>query len=50
MVWVSDMLGSQRGHAVEWQVCLAHYADLRVMPTDAWQPAPEAAIVAMGSA
>jgi transposase len=23
-VWVSDMLGSQRGHAVEWQVCLAH--------------------------
>ena len=24
LVWVSDMLGSQRGHAVEWQVCLAH--------------------------
>ena len=24
MVWVPDMLGSQRGHAVEWQVCLAH--------------------------
>ena len=24
MVWVSDMPGSQRGHAVEWQVCLAH--------------------------
>jgi hypothetical protein len=24
MVWVSDMLGSQRGHAVEWQVCMAH--------------------------
>jgi transposase len=24
MVWVSDMLGSQRGHGVEWQVCLAH--------------------------
>jgi len=23
-VWVSDMLGSQRGHAEEWQVCLAH--------------------------
>ena len=22
-VWVSDMLGSQKGHAVEWQVCLA---------------------------
>jgi len=24
LVWVSDMLGSQRGHAVHWQVCLAH--------------------------
>ncbi len=24
MVWVSDMLGSQRGHADQWQVCLAH--------------------------
>jgi len=24
MVWVSDMLGSQRGHAEQWQVCLAH--------------------------
>ena len=24
LVWVSDMLGSQCGHAVEWQVCLAH--------------------------
>ena len=24
LVWVSDMLGSQRGHAVEWQVCLSH--------------------------
>src|SRR5207302_8719773 len=23
-VWVSDMLGSQRGHGVAWQVCLAH--------------------------
>ena len=23
-VWVSDMLASQRGHAKEWQVCLAH--------------------------
>ena len=24
LVWVSDMLGSQRGHAIRWQVCLAH--------------------------
>jgi transposase len=23
-VWVSDMLGSQKGHGIEWQVCLAH--------------------------
>ena len=23
-VWVSDMLGAQRGHADAWQVCLAH--------------------------
>ena len=23
-VWVSGMLGSQRGHGVRWQVCLAH--------------------------
>jgi transposase len=23
-VWVSHMLGSQRGHGVLWQVCLAH--------------------------
>jgi transposase len=23
-VWVSDMLGSQRGHGARWQVCLAH--------------------------
>ena len=23
-VWVSDMLGSQRGHGILWQVCLAH--------------------------
>src|SRR5208283_3754020 len=22
-VWISDMLGSQRGHGVQWQVCLA---------------------------
>ncbi len=49
-IWVSDLYGAQQGHADLWQVCLAHYADLRVMPTDACRPAPEAAIVAMGSA
>jgi len=35
-VWVSDMLGSQRGHGVQWQVCLAQYADVRNMPMSAW--------------
>jgi transposase len=24
LVWVSDMVGSQRGHGIQWQVCLAH--------------------------
>jgi transposase len=24
LVWVSDMLGAQRGHGAAWQVCLAH--------------------------
>ena len=23
-IWVSDLLGSQQGHAAEWQICLAH--------------------------
>jgi transposase len=23
-IWVSDLLGSQQGHAEEWQICLAH--------------------------
>jgi len=49
-VWVSDMLGSQRGHAGLWQVCLAHYADPRIMPTDGWEPAPMAVIAALGPA
>jgi transposase len=29
-IWVSDLFGAQRGHADEWQVCLAHQLrDLR---------------------
>ena len=28
-VWVSDMLGSQKGHGVEWQVCLDKHILLR---------------------
>jgi transposase len=49
-LWVSDLYGAQQGHAEEWQICLAHYADLFVMPTSAWEPAPVAVIAAMGSA
>jgi transposase len=36
MVWVSDMLGSQRGHGVEWQVCLAHLRHCH--GNRVWQP------------
>ena len=35
LVWVSDMLGSQRGHAVQWQVCLAHLLRDATMPWSA---------------
>ncbi|MEA2726595.1 MAG: hypothetical protein QOF70_1070 [Acetobacteraceae bacterium] len=31
-------------------LCNAHYAAPRIMPTDAWEPAPEAVIAAMGPA
>jgi transposase len=24
VIWVSDLYGVQRGHAEEWQICLAH--------------------------
>jgi hypothetical protein len=49
-LWVSDLYGAQQGHAEHWQVCLAHYADLRVMPTLLCQPARTAAIAEVGSA
>jgi len=26
-IWVSDLYGAQQGHAADWQICLAHYAD-----------------------
>ena len=32
------------------QTCLAHYADLRIMPTRAWKPASEAGIAVTRSA
>jgi hypothetical protein len=31
-------------------LCIVHYAAPRIMPTDAWEPAPEAVIAAMGPA
>ena len=49
--WVSDRLGAQTGWADKGhQVCLAHYADLWIMPTGAGRPASAAVIAAMGSA
>jgi transposase len=49
-IWVADCYGGQLGHGAVWQMCLAHYAALRIMPTDAWTPAPEAVIAEMGPA
>src|SRR3954469_14980010 len=49
-IWVSDLYGAQQGHAEEWQICLAHYADPLIMPTVAGQPARVAVIADMGSA
>jgi hypothetical protein len=49
-IWVSDLYGAQQGHADPWQVCLAHYAAPRIMPTGAWEPAPVAVIAALGPA
>ncbi len=49
-LWVSDLYSAQLGHAEDWQICLAHYADLLIMPTGAWEPAPAAVIAATGSA
>ncbi len=49
-LWVSDLYSAQQGHAEDWQICLAHYADLLIMPTGAWEPALAAVIAATGSA
>ena len=32
------------------QRCWVHYADLRIMPTNGWTPAPDEVIAALGSA
>jgi transposase len=49
-IWVSDLYGAQQGHTDPWQVCLAHCAAPRIMPTGAWEPAPVAVIAALGPA
>jgi len=49
-LWVSGLYSAQLGHAEDWQICQAHYADLLIMPTGAWEPAPAAVIAATGSA
>ncbi|WP_408887488.1 IS66 family transposase [Rhodopila globiformis] len=49
-VWISDRLGSQAGWGEKHQACLAHYADLRVMPTFPCQLARTAVIAAAGAA
>jgi transposase len=49
-VWVADRYGGQLGHGAVRQMCLAHYADLLIMPTVGWEPTPVAVIAGMGSA
>jgi transposase len=46
---VTDGYGAYRDYERR-QRCLAHYADLRIMPPATWNPAPAAMIAAMGSA
>ena len=50
-VWISDRYGGQMGWARrEHQVCLAHYADLQIMPTSGENLASPAVIATVGSA
>jgi len=49
-VWVADRYAGQLGHGAARQMCLAHYADPRIMPPDGWEPAPMAVIAALGPA
>ena len=49
--WISDRYGGQMGWARrEHQVCLAHYADLQIMPTSGENLASPAVIATVGSA
>jgi len=50
-VWVADRYAGQNNHGMlRQQLCRAHYADLLIMPTGAWEPALAAVIAATGSA
>jgi len=49
-VWVADRYAGQLGHGAVRQMCLAHYADLWIMPTCPWNPASEAVIAAKEAA
>jgi hypothetical protein len=49
-IWVADRYAAQSGHGAARQLCLAHYADLRVMPTFSCQLARTAVIAAAGAA
>ena len=49
-IWVADRYAAQDGHGAARQLCLAHYAAVRIMPTAGSKLAPAAAIAAMGSA
>jgi hypothetical protein len=49
-VWISDRYSAQQKHGERHQTCLAHYADVQIMPTSAGNRASSAVIVAMGSA
>src|SRR4051794_20358468 len=49
-IWVADRYAAQIGHGAARQLCLAHYADLQVMPTSLCQSARTAVIAAAGAA
>ena len=49
-VWISDRYGAQQDRGARQQTCLAHYADVQIMPTRVGNLASSAVIIAMGSA
>jgi hypothetical protein len=49
-MWLSDRLLAQLRHAEEHQLCLAHYAEVWIMPACDWKTAVEAVIARTSSA